>query len=137
MTDLIREALTDYYGPQCDYFDPDCQGCQAWRAFDALTAPAPVAVEAGLVERLHPSAEADYIPGEAVRLLRRYGQSTAAEQVNEWIVENNALKSEAASALSSLQEQVEALTRERDAAREQRDEADIAFDHSRRRRHLP
>lgn len=37
-TDLIAEALTDYYGPHCSNFVPECHCCKAWAQFDALTA---------------------------------------------------------------------------------------------------
>lgn len=35
-TDLIREAITEYWGPRCKSIDPDCPCCQAWLQVDAL-----------------------------------------------------------------------------------------------------
>lgn len=33
---LIAEALTDYYGPRCPDFEPECHCCKAWAQFDML-----------------------------------------------------------------------------------------------------
>lgn len=38
--DRVREALTEYWGPQCSDFDPDCFCCQAWAELDELTGAA-------------------------------------------------------------------------------------------------
>jgi hypothetical protein len=68
-----------------------------------------------LIERLRPSAVADTEVDGAVRALRGAGFAMLAGSLNEWLVENNALKSEAATALSEAKAENERLTRERDA----------------------
>lgn len=35
-TDLIREAITEYWGPRCKSHDPDCPCCEAWEQVDRL-----------------------------------------------------------------------------------------------------
>jgi len=34
--DLIGEALTEYFGGRCEYYDEGCPVCQAWSQYDAL-----------------------------------------------------------------------------------------------------
>lgn len=49
---LIAEALTDYYGPRCPGFEPECHCCKAWAQFDALAArPEPKGVEEALAAK--------------------------------------------------------------------------------------
>lgn len=35
-TDLIKEAVTDWWGERCTEYDPDCVCCTAWAQFDKL-----------------------------------------------------------------------------------------------------
>jgi hypothetical protein len=35
-TDLIREAITEYWGERCSTIDADCPCCRAWMQLDAL-----------------------------------------------------------------------------------------------------
>lgn len=38
MTDLIAEALTEYYGDRCPDHAPGCPCCDAWAEYDRMTA---------------------------------------------------------------------------------------------------
>lgn len=35
-TDLIREALKEYWGEPCVDYEPECACCKAWRQFEKL-----------------------------------------------------------------------------------------------------
>jgi len=58
---------------------------------------------AEIVERVKPSAQIDETVGMAVRALRNEGLAMLAGSLNEWLVDNNARKSEAAAALLALE----------------------------------
>jgi hypothetical protein len=32
----IKTAITEYYGPPCNEFDPECVCCQAWQDFYSI-----------------------------------------------------------------------------------------------------
>ena len=32
---LIKEAITEYFGPRCPDHEPECIVCQAWAEYDA------------------------------------------------------------------------------------------------------
>lgn len=36
-TDLVREAITEWFGPRCPDTEPGCPVCDVWAEFDALT----------------------------------------------------------------------------------------------------
>lgn len=38
VSDLIEEAIVDYWGERCSDFNPDCRTCEAWADFDRLRA---------------------------------------------------------------------------------------------------
>lgn len=54
-----------------------------------------------VVERLRPNAIVDHVPGLAVSDLRRSGLNDLAGRLNEWIVRNNALKSDATALIAA------------------------------------
>lgn len=57
----------------------------------------------GVVERLRPSAVVDETVGMAVRALRAEGLAMLAGSLNEWLVENNSLKSDAQTRIETLE----------------------------------
>lgn len=62
--EYIRQALVDFWGERCDTFDDDCPTCQAWAAFDQLSAAEQSLSEAR--EALKPWAEiGDLVLAEA------------------------------------------------------------------------
>lgn len=100
--DLIAEALTDYYGPHCRDFEPECHCCKAWAQFDALTAarPEPEGMETTAEEReaYARAAETELVWPEAgfvERLLRDFDRLSA---------EIASLKARLAEALASKEE---------------------------------
>lgn len=82
---LIAEALTDYYGPRCPDFEPECHCCKAWAQFDAIAArpePEGVALETTAKEReaYAKAAETELVWPEAgfvERLLRDFDRLSA------------------------------------------------------------
>jgi len=32
----VEEAITEYWGPRCPDFDPECRVCRTWVRFDVL-----------------------------------------------------------------------------------------------------
>lgn len=59
-----------------------------------------------VVARLKPSAVVDHVPGLAVSASRSAGDNELAERLNEWIVRNNALKSDALALIADLTKRV-------------------------------
>lgn len=72
-----------------------------------------VALPDELEGRLKPNAVVDHVPGLAVSNLRRVGSDDLAERLNQWIVQNNALKAEAHSTIAALRAERDGVERER------------------------
>lgn len=70
-----------------------------------------------LVERLQPRWAVDEPASKIVNILRNLEQPGFADDLNEWIVANNALKSEAATALSQARAENERLREALELAR--------------------
>lgn len=48
-SELIAEAITDYFGERCLYYAEGCPTCEAWAEYDRMnTRPAPAATDTGL-----------------------------------------------------------------------------------------